>query len=197
MDTNTKERYREALYRNQIQLEKYLSDPQRDTDDVFYYIAGILRVLLCDGDSSLLLYYAKENNIELEIWGPNPPSFKYDNSKNRFSIISNVASYFEVDFSYKMKIEEYLKTEIGLVPLKESSVLGYTAIDIIKWTCNKEGITHMETKPFQKLESIKSAIRVRGDVSGYENTDSFLLRSPITQLGMWALTTIKEVLSKT
>ncbi|GGB81762.1 hypothetical protein [Dyadobacter sediminis] len=196
-------RLREVLYRHQNQLGKFLSDPERDEYDLHYTIAGLLRVLLCDGEVPILLYYAKEHNIELKVWGSYPARHTFNPNKTAYTIDALIASYTLEEDAYEMNIEEYLDTEIGAVPKidKQTNLakgtIGYTPKQLIKWICNKDGVAHLELKPMASLESIKSAITVFGTAEGFGKTDAFHLRLAIIQIGEWTLSAIKDILAQT
>jgi hypothetical protein len=180
-----------------------LNDPERDSSDLHHLIAVQLRVLLCDKDLPVLLTYAKDNNIDLRVWGPFPRGFTIDPNKVAMMFNALVASYYPVFGGHELVIEDYLDTIVGYIPKidKESNnaigTLTYTPKQIIKWLANKEGGAHLDLKPNSTLESIKSAIIVEGSVVGFDKSDNIMERVAVIQLAEWTLLAIKEVLSRT
>lgn len=203
MEAEHKKRLQEVLNRQQIQLEGFLNDPNRDSKDLHYIIAGQLRILLCDSDVPVLIHYAKEHNIELKVWGPFPVGFTFNSAKAVFSFNALVASYFLEFDAYEMSISDYLDNVIGAVPRIDKTsntvngTISYTPRQLIKWISNKDGVTHLELSPMQSLESVKTAISVEGIVEGFTRADNFILRNSIIQIGVWANEAIKDILSKT
>ncbi|MDI6051048.1 hypothetical protein QLS31_14550 [Flavobacterium sp. XS2P24] len=201
MDEVHKARLLEVLKRNQLQLEGFLTDPRRDEKDLHYTIAGQLRVLLCDADVPVLLRYAAESNVALKVWAAYPAGFKYRTDKAIFSFNALIASYYPEYDAYEMSIEDFLDTEIGAVPKVDkisnivSGTIAYTPRKLIKWISNKDGVTHLELSPMQSLETIKFAIEVEGNVDGFTQTDSLLIRSAIIQIGEWTNEAIKGLLT--
>ena len=62
----------QAVVRNMNWLSGHLDHPQRNELDLHLPIAGILRVMLCDADTPILLIFAREQEVPLRVWAASP-----------------------------------------------------------------------------------------------------------------------------
>ena len=170
------------------QIIRLLSDPKRDTSNAHIFLAGSLRVLLCDTEP-LLIRYADHFGITLKIWGPNPPNFKPDN-KIILALNFSMASDIKVEPLHEMTIQQYLQTSLGVANFNS-----YTPYQLIKWVANKEGGAHLDPKAHDILEDIKNTFSTQVPVPGYTATDGFMVHSTIIQISNWTMSAIEKVLA--
>jgi hypothetical protein len=169
-----------------------LHHPDRDALDLHLPIAGILRVLLCDAEVPILLRFAKAQGKVLRIWAPRPAREPMDPDL-LFYFKAFVCSWEPYPEGYEMSIEEFLVTPIGVASLPTPDGRGtagsYSAKQVIKWTANKEGVSHLDFDKPATLENLKASTYQRGETI----TTAIEIRRVIYAVGEWTLNAVEHL----
>ena len=183
-----------------------LEHPERDPNDFHVSLAGVLRSMLCDRDSSTLLMLASELGMDLRVWGPYPPSANHEVPPT-WAMDALIASADPAADGYEMSLAEYMGAPIGVVPPDAFSRRGtwYTPRELIRWTADKEGAAHLDPKRHPSLSSIAGSIEVTGLVTmkgagGAETpimrNDDFVIRVGLLQIAQMAVALADKVLAR-
>jgi len=164
-------------------LHRLMKDTNRFNAKNYLPVAGQLRVLFCDSDVPILLYYTKQKGVPLRIVAqpssietlPELPSPILELNSGGFRPHWNSNNEEEtLDFN------EFLDLKIGVVPVGGKGS-AYSSRQVIKWIANKEGVSHLDFKRPATLESLNSISFHNGDTI----EESFVVQDLIYSLGRW------------
>ena len=185
----------QAVVRNANWLSGHLDHPQRDELDLHLPIAGILRVMLCDADTPVLLVFAREQGVPLRVWAASP-ALKPFHTDLLFAFHALICSWDSVADGHEMSIEDFLDTPVGVASIATPDGMGagspYTPRQVIKWAANKEGVTHFDLDKPATLESLKASTYTRGEVT----TAEMELRRVIYAVAEWTHRAVTEVMNR-
>jgi hypothetical protein len=208
LSTDQVKRLEESLRRHHYELQRDLADENRDSVNLHIGLTGNLRGLLCDGDSSSLLVYAKHRATKLRVWGPYPPGFVGRTDGIAWEMNALAAAAVPTNGVHEMSIEEYLDTPLGATIWRDQSsgqpkTFWYTPRMVIKSVAEKDGGVHLELKPYSKLEAIRMGVTISGSVELVEAggvrltigaPHDFVVRSAILQIAQWVVVNLECLL---
>ncbi len=179
----------EGSLRHHLKLLRILmNDPDRHEGRNYLPIAGQLRVLLCDSNLPILLFYADEHSVPLPIVATllrNVPGTVFALNPGGFRPHWN-----SLGKDKTMPIDSFLDAEIGVVPVGGAGS-AYSPRQIIKWVANKEGVSHFDFKKPATLLSLKAISFHSGDTV----TEGLPIQDLIYSLGRWTQIAILFVLN--
>jgi len=208
----TRARLVEALGRQYSQLVVFFRSEHRDTADLHYAAASILRSMLCDRDWPTLLSLASAENIDLPVWGPLPYSARNSSAPAMFMspLVASTTRAVGMWGEFVMPLVEYLDAPIGAITLEPANQNAqgtwYTARQLIKWIANKEGPAHFDPKQPASLGNLATGMQALDGCSvtmigaGESETplsknDNLLVRIAMLQLMQMAIEHSKKVLT--
>lgn len=212
MPSETRDRLIEALRRQYSQLVVLFQSEHRDSADLHYAAATILRSMLCDKDWPTLLSLAAEVNIDLPVWGPLPESAGSSQAPAMFdsALVASPTRAVGMMGEFVMPLGRYLDAPIGATKLDpenpEAQGRWYTARQLIKWIANKEGPAHFDPKQSATLGRIATGmqaldgcsvtiIRAGGAEIPLSRNDNLSVRIAMLQLMETAIAHSKKVLT--
>lgn len=187
--------YIKALRRNYLWLGALLHSPDYVNADLHLLVAGRLRILLADENEELVIRYAEQLGIDLQVWGPYPAGSDFGELLFVFNAL--IASWDRppaVYDAYQLPIRAYLETPIGIASVRtqdeSSKAVPYAPREVIKSACNKEGVTHLNIGKPSGLRYLQETKYHTQDVIIEEAE----LRRIMSQIGNWTLKAIEHVL---
>jgi hypothetical protein len=203
LNAEDKKRLVDALRNQRDQISILLSNPERDEANLHHLLAGILRSMLCDADWPTLLCMAREQNIDLRVWGPFPAG-DINSPPPSFAFNALIASSEPERFGFEMGAAEYLDAPIGAVVVGMEGPRWYSPRQLIKWVANKEGYAHFDPKVPATLESVKNVLaptearvsieRSSGSIE-LKATDALIVRMALIQISEWARDCANQVIA--
>ncbi len=211
MNQETRDRLVEALGRQYSQLVVFFRSEHRDTADLHYAAASILRSMLCDKDWPTLLSLATAENIDLLVWGPLPYSARNSPAPAMFMspLIASTTRAASMWGEFVIPLAEYLDAPIGAVasdPENQNAPgTWYTARQLIKWIANKERPAHFDPKQPASLGNLATGMQTLdgstvtiigadGSETPISKNDNLLVRIAMLQLMEVAIEHSKKVL---
>ena len=157
-------------------------------------VAVSLRLLLCDSNNPVLLTYAKHKGVALTLFGPAqiPPRLRAALAQDVCMIAASDQPFPGCD---RYTLAEFLEIPVGVVPAGDFSSpspgKAYSPRTLIKWIADKTGGAHLD---FKKPNGLKMVLQTTAEVPGFGIIEEALPRMLISQLGLWTVKAIEDML---